>query len=598
MLHESEGCVASKSPRSLTYILHSALCRIVCMNGFVPVVRHSFVCCIARALEFAVSNINACMAVVDILRTTLGPRGLDKLIHEGRDNVTISNDGATIIKLLDIAHPAAKTLVDIAKSQDAEVGDGTTSVTLLAGEMLKTSKPFVEDGVHPRVIVRSYRKAASLAIARVREIAVDIRGKDDAERKILLQRCAATSLNSKLIAHQKEFFAKIVTEAVLALDDDLDISMVGIKKVQGGSATDSLLVNGVAFKKTFSYAGFEQQPKRFVSPKVILLNLELELKAEKENAEVRVSSTKEYQAIVDAEWDIIYEKLDKIVATGAKVVLSRLAVGDLATQYFADRDIFCAGRVTEDDMRRVARAVGGVVQTTVNGIAASERETILGTCDTFEEVQIGNDRYNMFTGCSEAKTATIIVRGGSEQFMAETERSLHDSIMIVRRALKHSTAVPGGGAIEMELSRYLRSYAQTVHGKEQLIIKAFARALEVIPRTLCDNAGFDSTDILNKLRSKHAVAGGANFGVDIDHPGVCDTWEKFVWEPALVKLNAIAAAAEAACQILSVDETVKNPKSEQPGGGQVGPKMMGGGMGGMPGMAGRGVRKMKGRGGR
>lgn len=539
---------------------------------------------------------NACMAVVDILRTTLGPRGLDKLIHEGRDKVTISNDGATIIKLLDIAHPAARTLVDIAMSQDAEVGDGTTSVTLLAGEMLKTCKPFVEDGLHPRVIVRSYRKAASLAVGRIRELAVDIHGKDAAERKVLLQRCASTSLNSKLIAHQKGFFSEIVTDAVLSLDDDLDLSMIGIKKVQGGSATDSVLVRGVSFKKTFSYAGFEQQPKKFENPKVIMLNLELELKAERENAEVRVTSTKDYQAIVDAEWGIIYEKLDKIVATGAKVVLSRLAIGDLATQYFADRDIFCAGRVAEEDMQRVCRAVGGHVQTTVNSIAEADRPTILGTCALFEEVQIGNERYNMFTGCPEAKTATIIIRGGSEQFMAETERSLHDSIMIVRRAIKHSTAVAGGGAIEMELSRHLREYAQTVHGKEQLLIQSFAKALEVIPRTLCDNAGFDSTDVLNKLRSKHATDGGSNVGVDIDQSGVCDTWKKFVWEPALVKQNAIAAASEAACMILSVDETVKNPQSEQPGGGggAPGPNMMGGGM---MGKAGRGVRKLQGRGG-
>lgn len=538
---------------------------------------------------------NACMAVVDILRTTLGPRGLDKLIHEGRDKVTISNDGATIIKLLDIAHPAARTLVDIAMSQDAEVGDGTTSVTLLAGEMLKTCKPFVEDGLHPRVIVRSYRKATELAVGRIRELAVDIHGKDEAERKVLLQRCASTSLNSKLIAHQKGFFSEIVTDAVLSLDDDLDLSMIGIKKVQGGSATDSKLVRGVAFKKTFSYAGFEQQPKKFENPNVIMLNLELELKAERENAEVRVTSTKDYQAIVDAEWGIIYEKLDKIVATGAKVVLSRLAIGDLATQYFADRDIFCAGRVPEEDMQRVCRAVGGHVQTTVNSIAEADRPSILGTCALFEEVQIGNERYNMFTGCPEAKTATIVIRGGSEQFMAETERSLHDSIMIVRRAIKHSTAVAGGGAIEMELSRYLREYAQSVHGKEQLLIQSFAKALEVIPRTLCDNAGFDSTDVLNKLRSKHAIDGGANIGVDIDQAGVCDTWKKFVWEPALVKRNAIAAASEAACMILSVDETVKNPQSEQPGGGGApGPNMMGGGM---MGKAGRGVRKLQGRGG-
>lgn len=544
---------------------------------------------------------NACMAVVDILRTTLGPRGLDKLIDEGRGKVTISNDGATILKLLDIVHPAARTLVDIAKSQDAEVGDGTTSVTLLAGEMLKNCKDYVQDGLHPRTIIRAYRKACALATKHVRELAVDIHGTTPEETRTLLQRCASTSLNSKLIAHQKEFFSSIVTDAVLSLDEDLNLSMIGIKKVQGGSATDSMLVKGVAFKKTFSYAGFEQQPKKFENPKVIMLNIELELKAEKENAEVRVESTKEYQAIVDAEWNIIYEKLDKVVATGAKVVLSNLAIGDLATQYFADRDIFCAGRVAAEDMNRVARAVGGVVQTTMNSVEESDFDTILGTCELFEEVQIGNERYNMFTGCPKAKTATIIVRGGSEQFMAETERSLHDSIMIARRTIKHSTAVAGGGAAEMELSRFLREYSLKVHGKEQLLILAFAKALEVIPRTLCDNAGFDSTDVLNKLRAKHATSDGKWYGVDIDEAGICNTWESFVWEPALVKINAIGAATEAACMILSVDETVQNPKSEQGGGGQGPPGGMGGGArGGMPGMlkgAGRGVRKFKGRGG-
>lgn len=545
---------------------------------------------------------NACLAVVDILRTTLGPRGLDKLIDEGRGNVTISNDGATILKLLNIVHPAARTLVDIAKSQDAEVGDGTTSVTLLAGEMLKNCKDYVQDGLHPRTIIRAYRKAAALAIEHVRSLAVDIHGKNKDDARTLLMRCASTSLNSKLIAHYKDFFSSIVTDAVLSLDEDLDLSMIGIKKVQGGSATDSQLVNGVAFKKTFSYAGFEQQPKKFQNPGVIMLNIELELKAERDNAEVRVESTKEYQAIVDAEWNIIYEKLDRIVATGAKVVLSRLAIGDLATQYFADRDIFCAGRVSEDDMNRVSRAVGGVVQTTMNSVAESDYSTILGTCALFEEVQIGNERYNMFTGCPKAKTSTIIVRGGSEQFMAETERSLHDSIMIARRTIKHATAVAGGGAIEMELSRYLRGYSLKVHGKEQLLILAFAKALEVIPKTLCDNAGFDSTDVLNKLRAKHATADGKWFGVDIEKAGICNTWDSFVWEPALVKTNAIGAATEAACMILSVDETVKNPKSEQPQQAP-GPRMPGKGMGmgGMPGMmggAGRGVRKLKGRGGR
>lgn len=536
---------------------------------------------------------------MDILRTTLGPRGLDKLIEEGRGKVTISNDGATILKLLQIVHPAARTLVDIAKSQDAEVGDGTTSVTLLAGEMLKNCKDYLQDGLHARTVIRAYRKACKLAVDRVYALAVDIRGKDAEDTRTLLQRCAGTSLNSKLIAHHKDFFSGIVTDAVLTLDDDLDLSMIGIKKVQGGSATDSMLVKGVAFKKTFSYAGFEQQPKKFSSPSVIMLNIELELKSERENAEVRVESTKEYQAIVDAEWDIIYDKLAKIVATGAKVVLSRLAIGDLATQYFADRDVFCAGRVPEDDLNRVARAVGGVVQTTMNGIVEADYGRIMGICDLFEEVVIGNERYNLFTGCPEAKTATIILRGGSEQFMAETERSLHDSIMIARRTIKHATAVAGGGAIEMEVSRFLRNHAMSVHGKEQLLILAYAKALEVIPKTLCDNAGFDSTEVLNKLRARHAVEDGVWFGVDVDDAGICNTWDKFVWEPALVKGNAFGAATEAACMILSVDETVQNPRSEQPEAGRGAP--MGRGGGGMRGMmrgGGRGVRAFRGRGGR
>merc|ERR1719313_1442306 len=245
--------------------------------------------------------------------------------------------------------------------------------------------------------------------------------------------------------------------------------MIGIKKVTGGAVTDSQLVDGVAFKKTFSYAGFEQQPKYFDNPKILLLNLELELKAEKDNAEVRITDPDQYQSIVDAEWKIIYEKLDLIVKSGAQVVLSRLAIGDLATQYFADRNIFCAGRVEPDDLERTRRAVGAEVQTTVQGIQPS----VLGTCGEFEERQIGGDRYNLFMQCPASKTATIILRGGAQQFIDEAHRSIHDAIMIVRRAVKN-TKVVGGGAIEMELSRFLREYARTISGKQQLIINYYA----------------------------------------------------------------------------------------------------------------------------
>jgi len=329
------------------------------------------------------------------------------------------------------------------------------------------------------------------------------------------------------------------------------------KKITGGAAEESIFVDGVAFEKTFSYAGFEQQPKRFDNPKIVTLNLELELKAEKDNAEVRLDDPSQYQAIVDAEWDIIYDKLNKIIASGANVVLSRLAIGDVATQFFADRNVFCAGRVTEDDLHRVCKATGSSIQTSVNNLVP---ET-LGTAVLFEERQVGNKRYNFITGCPQGHSCTIVLRGGAEQFIEEVERSIHDAIMVVRRAVKNATIVAGGGAIEMEVSRYLREYSRLVHGKQQLLIGTFARALEVIPRQLSDNAGFDSTDILNKLRQKHA-SGHTWMGVDIINGGVCDTMAAFVWEPALVKLNAFNAATDAACLILSIDETVRNPKSE------------------------------------
>jgi len=513
----------------------------------------------AHGKQQVISNINACAAIVDAVRTTLGPRGMDKLIVDNRGKATISNDGATIMKLLDVAHPAAKTLVDIAKSQDAEVGDGTTSVVILAGEFLKQFKAFVEEGVHPRIIIKSVRKATALALAKIQEIAVKIDRNNPAEYRSLLEKCAATSMSSKLIHQQKDYFSKMVVDAVMMLDEQtLPLNMIGIKKVAGGALEDTTLVPGVAFKKTFSYAGFEMQQKHYKNPKIALLNIELELKAEKDNAEVRLDNVDEYQKVVDAEWNILYDKLAKIASSGAKVVLSKLPIGDVATQYFADRDMFCAGRVPEEDLNRTMKSCGGSIQSTVHDLD----DTTLASCETFEEKQVGGERFNFFYGCPKAQSCTIILRGGAEQFMEETERSLHDSIMIVRRAMKNDSIVAGGGAIDMELSKYLRNYSRTIAGKEQLIIGAMAKAFEVIARQLCDNAGFDATNILNKLRQKHA-GDGIWFGVDVLNEDISDNFEACVWEPAIVKSNAITAASEAACLLLSVDETVKNPRSGQ-----------------------------------
>jgi len=506
-----------------------------------------------------VHNIGACQAVGDILATTLGPRGMDKLIYQGKDgeNVTISNDGATIIGLLDIVHPAAKILTDIAQAQDDEVGDGTTSVVLLACEMLRMAKPFVEDGVHPRIIINGYRRACKVVLEKLKELSVDWENKNEKEVRSMLEKCAMTAMNSKLISGHKEFFGPMVVDAVQSLDESMKLDMIGMIKVPGGSVTECKLIKGVAFPKTFSYAGFEQQPKKFQNPKIALLQVELELKSESANAEVRMTDVAEYQKVVDAEWKIIYDKLDKIVASGAQIVLSELPIGDLATQYFADRDIFCAGRVPKKVCKRIAAATGAIRQTSINDLT----EDVLGTCGRFEEIQVGSDRFNIFTECKSAKTATMIIRGGAEQFIAETIRSLHDAIMIVKRCIQHKQVVAGGGAVEMELSRYVRQYSRQIRDKSQIIMGAFGKAFEVIPRQLATNAGFDATDIVNELRFKHA-RGHKNAGVDIEAERTYDTFENFVWEPALSKRSSISAACEAACTILGVDETIRNPRSQ------------------------------------
>lgn len=549
-----------------------------------------------------VANINACEQLVQSIRTTLGPRGQDKLIQSYK-GINITNDGATIMQLLNVVHPAARILVEISESQDAEIGDGTTSVVLLAGELLGEAKSFIEDGVNAQLIVAGYRKACRLALARSEQVAINLETKTEQERKELVMRVAETSLNSKLLSNHKKLFGAMCYEAVSRLDPAaMNKNMVGIKKVAGGSVEDSFLVDGVAFAKTFSYAGFENAPKKFDNgPKILLLQIELEIKAEKENAEIRVETAADYQKMIDSEWEIIYEKLDAIVNSGANIVLSRLAIGDLATQYLADRKVFCAGRVDELDMKRTSKACGGKILRTVSQIRPED----LGTCDSFEEIQIGKERFNVFRNAptselaqtSRAQSATIILRGGACQFIDEAERSLNDAIMTASRALSSSKLVAGGGALDTHLSCYLSREAEKIEGKQQLIIKAFARALDVIPRVLASNSGLDAIQVLNELRATHFASlekdaaedkasgdvsgSSANIdwvGVDcmgLNTPasdealekeegvrsGVTNTLTASVLEPLGVKLNSYSAATEAACAILSIDELIKNPKS-------------------------------------
>eukprot|EP00934_Nitzschia_sp_Nitz4_P001794 Nitzschia sp. Nitz4//scaffold13_size275219//37152//39016//NITZ4_000843-RA/size275219-augustus-gene-0.250-mRNA-1//-1//CDS//3329535921//1794//frame0 len=532
----------------------------------------------SQGIPQLVSNINACQAAADAVRTTLGPRGMDKLMATGPRTV-ISNDGATIMKLLEIAHPAAKTLVDISMSQDASVGDGTTSVVLLAAEILTKLKPLVEEGLSPTRMIQTLHRVGRQAVDQIRSLAV----KPDTHTMLL--QCAMTALNSKLISSHQDLFAPMVVQAVTQLDQhgalDQIMDWVAVKQIPGGDVRQSFLVQGVAFRKTFSYAGFEQMTKKFHNPKILLLNVELELKSEKENAEVRISSPAEYQSIVDAEWQVIYSKLDACVASGANIVLSKLPIGDLATQYFADRGLFCAGRVPDADMKRVAKATNAAVQTTTNGLT----DSILGTCGLFEERQVGDERFNLFTECPSSLTCTIVLRGGTEQFIAESERSVHDALMVVKRTIQSGSVVAGGGAVEMCVSNQLRRHALEIEGKDQLIVAAYSKALEVVPRQLCENAGLDATDVLAALRRKHTEwdmdkeGSPCWFGVNIEEGGITNTFDLGVWEPSDNKINSIESATEAACVILSIDETVISPPSQDPNAHQTG--MMGGG-GGAP----------------
>jgi T-complex protein 1 subunit eta len=507
----------------------------------------------SQGLGQLISNINACHAIGEILASTLGPRGMDKLIHNGNKRAIVTNDGATVMKELDIVHPAAQLLVEVAKSQDEEIGDGTTSVVVLSCALLDVARTYLEDNVHPQFICRCYRNALTHVVTKLQEIAVTI----DGSQRSVLEGCAATTLRSKLVSDSRQFFAKMVVDAVENLDDDLRLEDLGVKLVKGGGIQDSFFVPGVAFKRTFFYAGFEQQPKSFVDPKILLLNVELELQGASSDSEVRVASPEEFQKIVDAEWKMIQRKLNDCKDSGASVVLSKKPIGDIATQFFADHDIFCAGRVPEADMKRTAKATGGVVLSTTTGIVPAN----LGTCEVFEERQVGSKRFNVFTGC-KGKSATIVLRGGAKQFLEEAERSIHDAIMIVRRAKKAGRVLGGAGAVEMTLSRYLNEKAMRLDGKSQLIIQAYATALEAIPRALANNAGFDSFEILNKLRTAHSKPGGDWIGVDIEEGDVIDAMKNFIWEPLVVKLNALKAATEAACTILAVDETVAIPEHE------------------------------------
>jgi T-complex protein 1 subunit eta len=494
------------------------------------------------------SNIESCFRISDYIRSTLGPSSMDKILHINNEEIIVTNDGATILNYLNISHPIAKILVEISKSQDFEVGDGTTSVCLFSAELLLIAKNLIEEGIHPKVISKGFRKSGLIAIQMLNEFSEKIQDPDLALLKKTLMSCCATSLNSKLISGKRHVFSEMIVNICIYMGKDFDTNMISVKSIIGGSINDSFFIKGIGIKKPFSYAGSEKQFKKYYFPNILAVNLELEIKSEKDNSESRVKSIKTFQEIIDAEWSIIYEKLDKISQANANVIFSKLPIGDLATQYFAERGILCGGRISNDDMTRISKGTSAQIVTSTTDI----KRNILGKCNLIEEKQIGNERFLILLGC-KLESVTIIIRGASDNLLDEAKRCLNDGMMVVKKTMKNQTIVGGAGAIEMRLSCRLRKYAETLSGQNQLIVSKYAQALEIVPKTLCENAGLDFMPLLSELRYIHYNTDCWS-GINVETGKIFSSYDNYIWEPALVKINALQAATEAACAIITTDK--------------------------------------------
>jgi len=520
------------------------------------------------------NNIAAARAIADAVRSALGPRGMDKMLVDSMGDVTVTNDGVTILKEIDVEHPAAKMLVEVAKAQDQECGDGTTTAVVLAGDLLVRAQDLIEQDVHPTVIVAGYRQAA----AKAEEILGKRAKKVSLEDRETLLKIARTAMASKAVSVHKDLLADIAYRAVKAVAqpraggwyvDDDDIQLV---KKPGGDATDSELVEGVIVDKERVHTGM---PVEVAKAKIALLNAALEVKKTEVSAEIRIRDPTQMQAFLREEETILKGFVDAIQASGANVVFCQKGIDDLAQHFLAKAGIYAVRRVKESDMKKLVKATGGRIASQIRELSASD----LGTAQRVYEKKIGEDKMTFVTGCKNPRAVSILIRGGTEHVVDEMERSLEDALSVVAVAVEDGQYVTGGGSIQMELALGLKDYAASVGGREQLAIEHFASALEIVPRTLAENAGMDSIDTLIELRTAHKE-GKASRGVDPLHGKVADMAELGVVEPRRVTGQALASATDAAVMILRIDDVIaaKAPKPEEKGkkGPETGPEMEGG----------------------
>ncbi len=506
------------------------------------------------------NNIAAAKAVADAIRTTLGPRGMDKMLVDSLGDVVISNDGATILGEMEIEHPAAKMMVEISKTQDEEVGDGTTTVVVLAGTMLKKAEELLDQEIHPTMITRGYRVAKEKALEIVKSISRPL-SIDDEEK---LTKIAVTAMSSKAVGDDHEKLARIIVQAAKEISDTadgkttIDVENIKLEKRQGGSIEDTELIKGIVIDKEVVHPSM---PKKMDNAKIALLDVALEVKELETDAEIRITSPEQMQSFLAEEERMLKDMVEKIAAAGANVVFSQKGIDDAAQHYMAKKGILASRRVKKSDMDKLARATGAKVTSNINDLAASD----LGYAGTVEEKRISGEQMVFVQKCKDPKAVTILIRGGSEHIVDEVERAVNDAIKGVSAAVDMGRYVAGGGAPEAEIARQLRKYAESFPGREQLAINAFADAMEMIPRTLAENAGLDTIDMLVKLRSEHD-AGNVSAGVDVLAGKISDMEKLNVIDPLKTKIQAISSASEAAEMILRIDDVISASKLSKGGG--------------------------------
>jgi len=509
------------------------------------------------------NNIMAARVVAETVSSSLGPRGMDKMLVSGIGDVVITNDGATIMKELDVQHPAAKMLVEVAKTQDNEVGDGTTTAVVLAGQLLSKAEKLLDLDVHPTVIVDGYKKAADRATEFLSKIALTVDPKDG----VRLRQVAATSMSTKDISAEKEFFAKLAVKAVEQIKEErdgkikADIDLIKIVKKHGKSVEETELVEGIVIDKEVSHS---QMPKQIRSAKIALINQKLEIEKTEFDAKINIESPEQMHTFLDEEERMLKEMVDQIAKSGANVVMCEKGIDDIALHFLAKRGILTVKNLSSGDMEKLAKASGGKILASTKDLS---REA-LGEAKLVEEMKIGDDKLIYVRECKDPRAVTIVLRGGSEHVVDEAERSLHDGLCVVRNAVEDGKIVAGGGASEEEAAKELKTYAKTVGGREQLGIEAFAEALESIPMALAANAGLDPIDIMVELRAKHESPENMWMGVDSVAGRVEDMLKQNVVEPLRTKQQVIRSATEAACMILRIDDVVSSKGTSGPPGGR------------------------------